>query len=57
LKDSEGREMKMMWFFAPEQYFGLRNGEKVRVQFTLSRNEWRGVVKIEGQIISLERCD
>ena len=57
LKDGEGREMKMMWFFAPEQYFGLKNGEKVRVQFTLSRNEWRGVVKIEGQIISLERCD
>ena len=57
LRDNDGRELKMMWFSAPAEYLsGLQGGDELRVQFALMRNEWRGVVKIEGRIISLERC-
>ena len=32
----------------------VETGDIVKVQFTLSKNEWGGNVKIEGMIISLE---
>ena len=53
-KDVNGKEMKMMSFYAPEEYLGAENGDLVRVQFTLTKNEFRGKVAIEGNIISLE---
>ncbi len=41
-------------FYSPEEYFDIETGKSMRVQFTLSKNEWGGRVKIEGMIISLE---
>ena len=57
LRDGKGCEMKMMWFFAPKEWLSAERGGKLRALFSLMRNEWRGNVKIEGRIISLERCD
>ena len=53
LSDGE-REMKMVSFYASEEQMAAETGDEVRVQFTLSKNEWGGNVKIEGMIISLE---
>lgn len=54
LKDAFGKEMKMMAFHAPEDWKATKTGDKVKVQFTLSKNEFRGKTAIEGNIISLE---
>jgi single-stranded-DNA-specific exonuclease len=50
-------EFKMMSFYAPEEQMAVETGDEVKVQFTLSKNEWGGKVKIEGAIISLEVSD
>jgi len=55
LRDKNNKEMKMVAFYAPEDWKKVTNGEKVRVQFTIMKNEWRGDVSIEGSILSLER--
>ena len=47
-------EMKMVSFHAPEEQMAIETGDTVKVQFTLSKNEWGGNAKIEGMIISLE---
>ncbi|MCR4753616.1 MAG: single-stranded-DNA-specific exonuclease RecJ [Candidatus Saccharibacteria bacterium] len=57
LRDESGREMKMMAFYAPEEWKGLENNTRARVQFTLTKNEWHGRVSIEGNILSLERLE
>jgi single-stranded-DNA-specific exonuclease len=53
LSDGE-HEMRMMSFYAPEEQMAVESGDRARVQFTLSKNEWGGNIKIEGAIISLE---
>ena len=57
LRDRNMREMKMVAFHAPEEWKNYENGTDVRVQFTLTKNEWRGRVSIEGNILSLERLE
>lgn len=53
--DSHGNEMKMMAFYAPEDWLATGTGEHILTQFTLMKNEWRGNVKLEANLISLER--
>ena len=55
VRDVNGKVMKMMAFYAPEEWKTVENGEKIRTQFILTKNEWRGNVSIEGNILSLER--
>ena len=55
LRDKNGKEIKMMAFYAPDEWKMVENGEKVRVQFSLSKNEWYNKVSIEGSMLSLER--
>ena len=47
-------EIRLMSFYASEEQMAVETGDKVKVQFTLSKNEWGGNVRIEGMIISLE---
>ena len=54
LKDAKGKEMKLMGFFAPQEWLEFERGQKVRAQFTLTKNEWRGVTKLEGILVSAE---
>ena len=53
LSDGEN-DFKVMSFYAPEEQMAVETGDEVKVQFTLSKNEWGGNIKIEGMIISLE---
>ena len=53
MSDGE-HELKLVSFYASEEQMAVVSGDEVRVQFTLSKNEWGGNVKIEGMIISLE---
>ena len=55
IEDRNGKTIKLMAFYAPEGWFDIENGDKVRAQFTLTKNEWRGKVAVEGNILSLER--
>ena len=56
ISDGE-REMKLVSFYAPEEQMAVETGGTVKVQFTLSKNEWGGNIKIEGMIISLEAIE
>lgn len=55
VEDKNGKTIKLMAFYAPEEWKDIENGDMVRAQFTLTKNEWRGKVTIEGNILSLER--
>jgi single-stranded DNA-specific DHH superfamily exonuclease len=54
LKDGSGLEFRLMGFYAPSEWLNVRAGQDVLVQFTLMKNEWRGDVKLEGIVVSLE---
>lgn len=55
---SDGRqEFSLKSFYSPEEYFTFESGQMARAQFTLSKNEWGGRVKIEGLLISLEEIE
>ena len=52
---SDGKhDIRLMSFYASDEQMAVETGDKVKVQFTLSKNEWGGNVRIEGMIISLE---
>lgn len=53
--DKNGKTMKMMGFYAIPDWQKVHVGEAIRVQFTLSKNEFRGKTTLEGSLISLER--
>ncbi len=54
LRDKDEKTMKMLAFYAPEEWKEVGVGDRVRIQFTLTKNEFRGKTTIEGSIISLE---
>lgn len=51
--DQNGRNMKLMKFYAPEEYFCLRGGEIINAWIRLEENEFRGLRSIEGRIVQL----
>ena len=55
LSDKNGRTMKMMGFYAVPDWQKVHVGEMIRVQFALSKNDFRGKTVLEGSLISLER--
>ena len=57
LRDKKGNEMKMMAFSAPADWLAVETGQCLNVQFTLTKNEWRGATKIEGQLCGLHRVE
>lgn len=50
-------EIRLIGFYVPDEWRTVENGDFVKVQFTLTRNEWRGQVSLEGAIISLEEIE
>ena len=54
IEDKNGKTMKLMAFYASNEWKEVETGDKVRVQFTLTKNEFGGKTAIEGEIISLE---
>ena len=55
LADDKGNEIKMIAFFAPAEWMELSTNMRVLVQFSLSKNEWRGVTRVEGAITRLKQ--
>ena len=55
VRDDNGKNMKLVAFYAPEEWKVVEAGERVRLQFTLAKNEWRNNISIEGDVLSLER--
>jgi hypothetical protein len=47
--------MKMIAFYASEDWMNVAVGATVKVQFSLTKNEWRNVVQIEGAITRLKQ--
>lgn len=52
--DKSGQRMKLIAFYAPEEYLRLNGGETVNVWVTLTENEYRGIRSAEGRIVRLE---
>ena len=51
----DGKIIKLMGFFAPEEWLAVRRGEKVDAWVQLVMNEWQGVKSVEGRILQLNR--
>lgn len=59
VSDEKGNNMKLVAFYAPEEWFLMGVGERVDVFVKLIENEWNGIKAIEGRIekISLARSE
>ncbi len=53
LWDRFGNSLKVMAFYAPEEYLGLRGGETLNLWVTLSENNYKGVRSVEGRIVRM----
>ncbi len=51
--DQNGKSLKLIQFYAPEEYLHLRGGETINAWITLGENEYRGLRSVEGRIIKL----
>lgn len=51
--DQFGQSMKLMSFYAPEEYLNIRGGETINVWITLNENEFRGIRSVEGRIVKI----
>ena len=51
--DQNGKSLKLIQFFAPEEYLKLRGGETINAWITLGENEYRGLRSVEGRIVKL----
>ncbi len=54
VEDGKGNKLRLMAFYAPEEWKNVQNGAKARVQFCLTCNEWGGRRSIEGRIVSIK---
>lgn len=50
----DGGTMRLIAFFAPEKWLSIREGERIDVWVRVIKNEFRGLVSVEGQIERLE---
>lgn len=51
--DQNGKSLKLIQFYAPEEYLKLRGGEVINAWITLGENEFRGLRSVEGRIVKL----
>ncbi len=51
--DQNGKSLKLIQFYAPEEYLKLRGGETINAWITLGENEFRGLRSVEGRIVKL----
>lgn len=54
--DRQGKSLKLMQFFAPEENLRLSGGETVNVWISLCENDFRGIRSVEGRILKLAVC-
>lgn len=51
--DKQGKSLKLIRFYAPEEDLQLRGGETINAWITLAENEFRGLRSVEGRILKL----
>ncbi len=51
--DQNGKSLKLIQFYAPEEYLELLGGEIINAWITLGENEFRGLRSVEGRIVKL----
>lgn len=51
--DKQGKSLKLMQFFAPEENLKVQPGAVANVWMTLAENEFRGIRSVEGRILKL----
>jgi single-stranded-DNA-specific exonuclease len=57
VRGRDGKIMKLVAFFARDEWFEVEEGEKVDVLVNLEINEWNGARSVEGMILSVERTE
>lgn len=55
VSDMEGGIMRLLAFYAPEEWFEAQPGETVSVLISPFVNEWNGVSEVEGRILRIFR--
>lgn len=51
--DKQGKSLKLMQFFAPEENLRVQPGVMANIWMTLAENEFRGIRSVEGRILKL----
>ena len=51
--DQQGKSLKLMRFFAPEEDFRVREGVTANIWVNIVENEFRGIRSVEGRILKL----
>lgn len=57
VRDNQGKVMKMVAFFAREEWFRLEKGADVNIWMSLMENEWNGTRSVEGRILRVEYAE
>ena len=52
----DGKMMKLMAFYAPENWRKIENGERLDILMRVEENEWNGLRSVEGRIVDLRGC-
>lgn len=55
VRGEDGKTLKLIAFYAREEWFDLEEGERANIKINLEMNEWNGVKSVQGRILGVER--
>ena len=55
VRGGDGKDMKLVAFSAPKEWFDVVEGDRLDVLVNLELNEWNGVKMVEGKILGIEK--
>ena len=56
VRGDDGKMMKLMAFYASEDWRRIENGERLDILVQVEENEWNGLRSVEGRILDLRGC-
>ena len=56
VRGEDGKMMKLMAFYAPKDWLGIEDGERLDILMQVEENEWNGLKSVEGRILDLRGC-
>lgn len=56
VRGDDDKMLKLMAFYAPEEWRKIENGEKLDILIQVEENEWNGLRSVEGRILDLRGC-
>ena len=56
IRGDDGKTMKLMAFYAPEDWKRVENGDRLDLLVRVEENEWNGLRSVEGRILDLRGC-